>query len=45
MEALLEVRAWFKSRHDGNKAYNRECIREAIGRCREGIRNFKPQPI
>lgn len=45
MEALLEVRAWFKCRHDGNKAYNRECIREAIGRCREAMRNFIPQPI
>lgn len=32
--ALLEVRRWFKERHRGDPAYNRECIREAIARCR-----------
>jgi len=34
MAALLEVREWFKTRHQGDSKYNRECIREAIAECR-----------
>lgn len=34
MAAWLSVRDWFKERHRGDKAYNRECIREAIADCR-----------
>lgn len=26
----MEVRRWFKDRHDGDLQYNRECIRESI---------------
>ncbi|MND11817.1 hypothetical protein D3C87_616500 [compost metagenome] len=40
MEAILEIRQWFASRHDGNKQYNRECIREAIERCRVAATEF-----
>lgn len=40
MAELLDIRLWFKHRHDGDKAYNRECIREAIERCREEMKNF-----
>lgn len=34
MAALLEVREWFKRRHQGNQQYNRECICEAVTECR-----------
>jgi hypothetical protein len=27
---LMNVRAWFRERHEGNSSYNRECVREAI---------------
>lgn len=40
MAAVLEIRLWMKHRHDGDKAYNRECIREAIQRCRVEKENF-----
>lgn len=40
MAELLDIRLWFKHRHHGNKAYNRECIREAIERCRAEMKNF-----
>ncbi|WP_256369087.1 hypothetical protein [Duganella vulcania] len=35
MAALLNVREWFRHRHIGDSAYNRECIREAIEECRQ----------
>jgi len=28
--AMIEVRDWFRQRHFGDKAYNRECIAQAI---------------
>lgn len=34
MAALLEVREWFKTRHVGDREFNRECIKEAIQECR-----------
>lgn len=34
MAALLEVREWFKTRHVGDRQFNRECIKEAIQECR-----------
>ena len=27
---FLEIQEWFPRRHNGDKAYNRECIREAV---------------
>lgn len=27
---LMNVKSWFRERHDGDRAYNRDCIREAI---------------
>ncbi len=30
----LEISRWFRSRHDNNPAYTRECIRESIQRLR-----------
>lgn len=35
MVALLNVREWFRTRHVGNFAYNRECVIEAIADCRK----------
>lgn len=37
LAALLEVREWFATRHQGNAQYNRECIREAIAECRKQL--------
>lgn len=25
-----QIKSWFRERHEGNKQYNRECVREAI---------------
>lgn len=33
-DALLEIQEWFTNRNMGDKAHNRECIREAIARYR-----------
>lgn len=27
---LMNIKNWFGERHDGNSAYNRDCVREAI---------------
>lgn len=27
---IMEVKRWFRDRHDGDSQYNRECIRESI---------------
>ena len=37
----LEVREWFKDRHNGDKQYARECIREAIEDVRSMRKHFQ----
>lgn len=32
---LIQIAEWFRSRHEGDPAYNRECIQEAIQELRE----------
>ena len=40
---LLEVKRWFKDRHDGDRQYNRECIRESVGDLRLLLSGMKNQ--
>ena len=30
IEAIINIREWFKDRHRGDAKYNRECVREQI---------------
>ncbi len=34
MCAIISIQDWWKSRHEGNSAYNRECIREQVAEAR-----------